>query len=78
MVTVTVHLDERLAEAIRSLAVSQKRSENEIVHEALAAYTQTAARPLPLGLGKYRSGRSDVSENAENLLNEAAREGQWH
>ena len=34
-------------------------------------------RRLPLGAGKYRSGRNDTSLKAEEILRDAVKEGQW-
>jgi hypothetical protein len=65
-----------MAEVLRRLAAAQKRSETDIVREALAAYVQTA-RPSPRGMGKYHSGQANVSEKARDLLREAVKEGQW-
>ena len=60
----------------RRLAAAQKRSETDIVREAVAGYVQSA-RPLPIGIGKYHSGQTDGSERARDLLREAAKDGQW-
>ena len=76
MTAITVQLDDDLAEVVRRLAAAQKRSETDVVRDALAGYVQTA-RPLPNGMGKYRSGQNCVSEQARDLLREAAKEGQW-
>lgn len=43
------------------------RSRSEVMARAIRP------RPLPKGVGRYRSGRSDVSTRAEDLLREAAR-----
>ena len=76
MVSLTVQLDERVAEAVSKLAAAQNRSESEVVQEAVAAYARMT-RPMPHGMGKYRSGRGDISEDAEDILRDAAKEGQW-
>jgi len=76
MVTLSIELDDRLAEAVERLATSQNRSQSEIVSEALAAYAQTA-RPRPKGAGKYHSGQTDTSERARAILRDAVREGKW-
>ena len=73
---ITVQLADDIAEELRLLAASQNRSETDIVREALAAYVRTT-RPLPKGMGKYRSGRSDVSEKARDLIREAVKEEPW-
>ncbi len=76
MTTFTVHLDDDLADLLRRLAAAQKRSETDIVRDALAGYIQTA-RPQPTGMGKYHSGQSNVSEQARDLLRQAVKDGQW-
>ena len=76
MVTLSIQLDDRLAQVVRELASVQNRSESDIVSEALAAYAGTK-RPAPQGIGQYRSGQSDTSEKARQILRDAARSGQW-
>jgi metal-responsive CopG/Arc/MetJ family transcriptional regulator len=76
MTAITVQLNDDIAEELRRLAAAQERSETEIVCEALAAYVQTA-RPLPKGMGKYRSGQGKVSEQARDLLRQAVKDKQW-
>jgi predicted transcriptional regulator len=76
MVSLTVQLDDHVAEAVSKLAAAQNRSESEVVQEAVAVYAGMS-RPVPQGMGKYHSGRADVSENAEDILRDAAKEGQW-
>jgi predicted transcriptional regulator len=72
----TVELDEDMAKELHRLAAEQERSETDIVCAALAAYVQTA-RPLPQGMGKYRSGQTKTSEQARDLLRQAAKDGVW-
>ena len=76
MTAITIQLDDDMAEVLRRLAAAQQRSETEILREALAAYVQTT-RLLPTGMGKYHSGQSQVSEQARDLLRQAAKDGQW-
>ena len=76
MLSLTVELDEPVAEAVRNMAAAQRRSEREIVQEAVAAYAHSA-RPIPQGIGKYHSGQNDVSERAEAILHDAAKERRW-
>ena len=76
MTAITVQLDDEMVELLRRLADAEKRSETDIVRAALAAYVQTA-RPLPKGMGKYRSGRSNVSEEARAILRKAVKDGEW-
>ena len=76
MTAITVELDDDIAEDLRRLAAAQKRSETEIVCEALAAYVQTT-RPLPKGMGQFRSGQGNVSEQARDLIRQAVKDKQW-
>ena len=76
MVTLSIQLDDRLAEVVRQLAATQDRSESEVVSEALVVYAETK-RPAPQGLGKYHSGRRDTSTNARAILRDAVKERRW-
>ena len=81
MAKTTIHLEPQLAETLHELASAQGRSEEELVAEmirkAAALATTRPARPRPKGIGQFNSGRSDVSERAEELLREAVRDGRW-
>jgi hypothetical protein len=76
MISLTIEIDEQTAEAFRQFAAQEQRPEGEM-RDALALYFQSARRPLPRGVGQYRSGRSDVSVQVRELLHEAGRKGQW-
>ena len=77
MIRTTVYLDEHVAAALRHRAKVEKRSQSELIRDALRRYVEdtqeSVERPPIVGIGKYRSGRSDVSERAEAFLREAAR-----
>ena len=73
----TVYLDAEIAVALRTMAESSKRSQAELIREALAQYTQGAKRALPPGIGKYNSGRKDLSEEVEEILSEATSDRAW-
>lgn len=73
----TVYLDPETAVALRNLAEREQRPQAELIREAVSEYTQRAQPPLPPGTGKYRSGRTDISERAEELLAEATRDKAW-
>ena len=76
MIRTTVYLEEDVVVALRHRAETEKRSQAEIIREAIRRYiedTNSSRRPPISGLGKYRSGRSDVAERAEELLRERAR-----
>jgi hypothetical protein len=77
MVKTTVYLDQEAALALKQLAKAQDRSQAELIREAIDLYTREASRPKPKGIGRFRSGHSDISERAEELLEEALREGKW-
>jgi hypothetical protein len=72
----TITVDDETAAALRALAAAEKRSEADIVRTALAAYSQ-GARPRLKGIGKYHSGRTDVSQKARALIREDVKEGRW-
>lgn len=76
MSAMTVELNGEIVEELRQLAAAQERSETEIVREALSAYLRSA-RPLPKGMGRYRSGQGKVSEQARDLLRQAVKDKQW-
>jgi hypothetical protein len=76
MSAMTVELNGEIVEELRRLAAAQKRSETEIVREALNTYLR-GVRPLPKGMGRYRSGQGDVSEQARDLLRQAVKDNQW-
>lgn len=73
MVKTTVYLEESIDRTLKQLARSQGRSQADVIREALATHAAQASVPAPKGIGAYRSGRSDVSEKAEELLRQAAR-----
>jgi hypothetical protein len=77
MVKITVSFDEATALSLRQLAQAQGRSQAKLVHDAVMQDLRQANRPEPKGIGAYRSGRSDNSERAEELLKAATRAGQW-
>ena len=76
MLRTTVYLDEEIALAIRQLAETERRTQADIIRDALRRYVNQARRrrrPRLAGVGAYHSGRADVSERAEKLLKDAAR-----
>ncbi len=77
MLRTTVFLDEETALGIRQLAEIEKRSQAEIMRDALQKHVRRALSETPKleipGLGAFSSGRSDVSERAEELLWEEAK-----
>lgn len=77
MVKTTIYLDGEVALALRQLSSLHGRSQAELIREAIAAYTKRASRPMPKGLGKYRSGEPDVAQRAKDILGQAAKKGGW-
>jgi hypothetical protein len=76
MTPITVQISGPAAEKLRHLVELERRSEVEIVSDALESYAP-GRRRLPKGTGKYHSGRTDISEKAEAILRDAAKEGRW-
>ena len=66
----TVYLDATDYRRLQALALSQGRTAAELVREAVSIYAKAnipeTARPVSIGAG--RSGRGDVAEHAERLL----------
>jgi hypothetical protein len=73
MVKTTLYLAEETVHVLEELASEEGRSQGDVIQAALLSYRSKQARPAPKGIGKYRSGRSDVSEKAEELLRQAFR-----
>jgi hypothetical protein len=71
-----VYFDEEWPSRSASWPTAQGRSQAEVVRDAVMQYVRQASRPEPKGIGAYRSGRSDISERAEELLKAATRGGQ--
>lgn len=75
----TLYIDEDIALALRHRAGVDGKSQAEHIREALRRYVRDLEQGeggppvLPPGAGRFRSGRSDVSTQAEVLLREAAR-----
>lgn len=73
MVKTTLYIEEDTARELKQVARIEQRSQAEVVRRALAEYTARVLRPEPLGVGAYRSGRSDVSARAEEILRRSVR-----
>jgi len=77
MIRTTIEIQADVVKDLDKLADAQGRSRQELIRDVLTAFTQDAKRPVPRGIGAYRSGRTDVADRAEHLLKEAAKEGRW-
>jgi len=77
MIKTTVYLDTEIALSLRRMAESEGRSQAELIRDALEKFARGAKRPLPRGLGKYASGKANVSERARDILRDAAKRGEW-
>jgi hypothetical protein len=69
----TLYLEDDTVQTLKQLANDEGCSESDVIREALVVYQAARLRPLPKGVGDYRSGRADVSARAEELLRMAAR-----
>lgn len=68
-VKTTVYLDSRDYQKLKGLARAEGRSAAELVREAVAEYAQRRTSSLrPRSVGAGRSGRGDLSEQTEELL----------
>ena len=75
--SLSVELDDQTAAVAQELAASEKRSVAEVIRDVLAAYPGKRTRPLPKGVGQYRSGCRDTAQKVDDLLNAAVKEGLW-
>jgi predicted transcriptional regulator len=73
----TVYLDSDVALILRQMAEAQKRSQAELIRDALHTYTRSAKQPKIPGIGEFDSGHTDTSERAEQILKRAAKRGRW-
>lgn len=65
----TVYVPDTDYRTLKALARRQNRSTAELLREAIAEYAKRhAPRMKPRSLGSGNSGRSDLSERAEELL----------
>jgi len=68
-----IELDRETERTLRQVAAREGTTPSALAAVVLRQYARAAGRPSPRGIGAYRSGRSDVSSRAEELLREAAR-----
>ena len=61
----TIEIDADTERALRQAAA--------LAADVLRQYARGVGRPAPRGIGAYRSGRSDVSSRAEEILRAAAK-----
>jgi hypothetical protein len=70
-----VYLDAAEYRRLKALARAEGRSTAELVREAVSEYARRQGeRPQPESLGAGHSGRDDLSERAEELLEGLGRE----
>lgn len=63
----TVYLPDELKRDLERMAASSGRSEAQLIREAVAALTRSAAAPRPRG-GLFSSGDTTHSERVDELL----------
>lgn len=64
----TVYLPEEADLALKGLAQRTKRSQAELIREAIEQYLLKEEQTLPRSIGMGTSGRTDLSERYEELL----------
>jgi len=74
MIRTTISVEPETMELFRIIANEQRRNLTELIQEALKLYVHRISRPKPKGIGRYHSGRSDVSQKAEELIAQSVRE----
>lgn len=69
LIKTTVYLTDREYSRLKELAREQNRPAAELIREVVAEYARKhGERRAPSSVGAGRSGRGDVSERAEELL----------
>lgn len=64
-----MYLDPAEHRRLKALAVAAERPTAELIREAVAEYVRRHERRVqPASVGAVRSGRTDLSERAEELL----------
>jgi hypothetical protein len=64
----TVYLTATDYRRLKAIARAEGRTTAELVREAVAMYVSRRATRRPASIGTGRSGRSDLSQRAEELL----------
>lgn len=73
----TVYLDRDEYQRLKSLARRRGESPAALIREAVAEYGRRhSGRGLPQSLGAGKSGREDLSERAEELLQGLGQDGE--
>ncbi|MBV8527960.1 MAG: ribbon-helix-helix protein, CopG family [Candidatus Dormibacteraeota bacterium] len=67
MTKTTVYLPDELKRELERLAAASGRSEAQLIRDAVAALTTTAARPRPRG-ALFGSGEASLSERVGEAL----------
>jgi predicted transcriptional regulator len=73
MVSLTIQLDDSVADTLRQMARDLERSESDLIRDALACYANRQATIRPKGIGKYHSGRADIAELTREVFRQAVR-----
>ena len=77
MLAKTIRLTPHVSRTLDRLSRALGKTHEELIEEGLARLDPAPAPPRPKGLGGYQSGRTDISECAEDILRAAAREAKW-
>ena len=72
----TLYIDQETLFDVKQLARAKGTNQSSIIREAVSQYLVRHQRPLAKGIGAYQSGRSDISERIEELLDERPRPGE--
>ena len=65
----TVYMDEEMYRRLKQIARARRQPPAAMVREAVAEYTvRHARRRRPRSVGAFKSGRRDLGQRAESLL----------
>ena len=69
MLKTTVYLDEETYRRLKKIARGRRRPPAEMVRQAVAEFTKRySPRRGPRSIGRFKSGRRDLAQQAEALL----------
>jgi len=68
MTEITISIEPEIMQIVHQIADRQGCTQIEVIQEAVKKYTKNISHSKPKGIGRFHSGRSDISEKAEELM----------
>jgi hypothetical protein len=78
MAKTTVHLDENRALSLRDRSRRLGKPQAALIRDAIQKFaSENVPPPLPTGIGKFSSRRTDISQNYRKLVKKAVQQTRW-